>query len=245
MKKIGILILTCFLFACRTDKDDLNGHWHSLSLEDDFYWTLDITDSTTIVNKLDVQGSYQEYPRYNQDGKEIIIFPEFEVHEEFEVKGDSLFLNEFFKFIRVDEDIHLRDHFVGTLVSIDLPKLTTQSRSDLLKDKQWTSLFIGQAKNQNLSDDLMNLDSTFIQVADILIGFGDIKKFAKMESDKWSNSHYNLVIHADSITNPATIDSLLTLLKPFDFIDGFFLSKYNYTHDRMEFDEVETAGTSR
>jgi len=75
---------------------------------------------------------------------------------------------------------------------------------------------------------------------DVLVGFDDLQRLAEQEADKWGDPHYSLVIHADSSTSPATIDSLRMLLKPFEFIDGFIVSRYNYELDRLEFEELNS-----
>ncbi len=173
----------------------------------------------------------QAFRRFDKDGNEAIVFLE-EEYENFEIRNDTLFLNEFFSFTRFKDKNHMNDCFLGSKVQINLPRSTVNSRTDLLNGKQWAPIFVGQPKNPQTSNSIR------FQPYDVTIGFNDLTRFAQIEADKWGNPHYWLVIHADSSIYLSTLDSMRTLLEPFDFIEGFYVSRFNYELNQLEYEEL-------
>lgn len=62
MRIVQLFFLILLLVSCRTETDELLGHWHSVPLEDRYFWTLDITDSTTQVNKFYIER-WSSFPK--------------------------------------------------------------------------------------------------------------------------------------------------------------------------------------
>ncbi|MFY0608303.1 MAG: hypothetical protein JXR10_16415 [Cyclobacteriaceae bacterium] len=233
MRIVQLFGLTLLLFSCRTESDKLIGHWHSVHQEDGHYWTLDVTDSSTTVNKYDIETSEPETIRFDKNGDELIVFM-WEEYRNFNVTNDTLVIAEHYRFVRVDEEYHMNDIFLGSLVKINLPKSTKISRPDLLEGKQWEYILVGSDKNENPSE------LSKIQTNNVFSSLTGLPIFAQIQSDKWSskNPNYWLVIHADSLTSELLINSIRTSLEPFDFIEGFFVSRFNYELDRLEYEEL-------
>lgn len=239
MRNYATVILMLTFFACETKKDELVGHWHSLKNEIGNFETLDINDSVSIYNQHDILGWSGKFPRVNNEGVQIIVSPHLSGTTHFEINGDTLRLENEYVFIRVEEESQMNDYFCNSVLQVQLEKSTESSFSfSELANQQLTQIIIGKLRNRNYSSKLMNLDSTYIQVNDVLIGYSDIKRFAQHEFDKWSNTPYSIVINQDKSTHSSTIDSIASILKPLDFIDDVLISNYNFELDRMEFERI-------
>ncbi|MEO9473895.1 MAG: hypothetical protein ABJG41_00100 [Cyclobacteriaceae bacterium] len=239
MRIIQLLLLTLVFLSCRTETDELLGHWHSVPLEDGTYWTLDVTDTSTQINKYDIWNGEWPFNRFDENGKEVIVFL-MEECKDFEIRYDTLFLTELFKFTRVHENNHLTDYFTNSMVQLNLPKTTPASQLELPEIKQWVPIYVGPPKKGSELSELINSDSTCIQTWDVTINYQDLEKFAQQEYKKWSpkNPNYWLLINADSSTSQLVIDSIRTTLEPFNFIEGFILTRFNYEQDRLEFEKL-------
>lgn len=137
---------------------------------------------------------------------------------------------------------HLQDHFLGSQVELKLPKSSSNSVDSLIhRPSQISHLYIGPPKIRIRDYVMVNSDSTCIQLANFLVrGMKDLEYLAQQEVDKLSNNEkYWLVIHADSTTAQATIDSVKILLEPKEVINGFYVSRYNYELDRLEYEVLE------
>ncbi|MEQ8903984.1 hypothetical protein [Ekhidna sp.] len=239
MRIVQLLTLTFLLSNCQTKEDQLIGHWHSIPMEDGFYWTLDVTDSTSQVNKHDQFSYHQVFERvYNHEFREILVI-DYESYVDFEVKNDTLFIDENLKFVRTEDPNYLRDHFPNSLVRLNLPKPTTNSKTKLPRPSQQAHLFIGPP--YQLSESYYyNADSTCFQTVDfIATSLTDLEYFVRQEDDKLSEVENNwLIIHADSTTSQATLDTLLSVVEPLGILNGFIISRYNYEHDTLEFEDL-------
>lgn len=244
MRIVQLIILAYSLSACQTEKDKLIGHWHSVPLEDDYYWTLNISDSTTQVNKYST--GEPEFLRYHEETGEESIFFDFEGYPDFEIRNDTLFIDENFRFLRAQEKHHLNDRFPGSLVRLDLHKSTSNSKVDLPRSSQLAHIYIGPPIKNVESIDLINPDSTFFQASGFLViqgdrysifGYDHLKYFALYEAGRHGSGFW-LAIHANSTTSDTTIDRLQALLVSFEYINGFVVSRYNYELDQLEYEEL-------
>ena len=170
MRIIQLLLSAFVLVSCRTETDELLGHWHSVPLEDGTYWTLDVTDTSTQINKYDIWNSEWPFNRFDENGKERITFL-MEDYEDFEIRNDILFLTELFRFTRVQENNHLTDYFTSSIVQLNLPKATSASQLDLSNIKQWVPIYVGPPKEGSELSELISADSTCIQTLDVTINY--------------------------------------------------------------------------
>ena len=242
MRTVHLLILICFVTACQTERDELVGHWHSISSAEIDYHTLDITDSTTQVNKYGGEW-YPEFLRYHEDtGGEALVF-DFKEYKDYKLINDTLVIHDQLKFLKVEEKHHLNDRFPNSKVRLNLPKPTNNPTIEL---PQWKSrlsdIYIGPSIQISESDELINADGTSFQTWDFLAtDIEDLKIFAQGEKDKLhKDMDYWLVIHADSTTSQTTIDSLRTLLEPLGVINDFIVSRYNYELDQLVYEELDS-----
>jgi hypothetical protein len=160
MRIVQLLILTFLLSACRTENDKMLGHWHSIPFEDGYFWTLDITDSTTQTNRYHHSRYQQEFDRIFNYKCEEILWIDYDEYRNIEIKNDTLLLNEHLKFIRVKETHHLHDHFPNSLVHLNLPRSTKSSETELpYRKSQLSHIYIGPPKETEMHSELINLDS--------------------------------------------------------------------------------------
>lgn len=241
MRIVYISIIAFTLFACRTVPDELLGHWHSVPSEDGYYYTFDISDSTTLVNKYDLETGEPETNRFDKNGNEEIVF-RWESFHDYEIIYDTMILNEAYKFVKVKESNHLKDHFLNSKVRLQLPSSNIKSKPKLpYLPYQLSHLFIGPPKDYfKPNEHLINVDSTCFQTWDVLVGYDHLKDFVLDEDSKIpSDDNIWLIIHSDSTTSQETIESVRTRLKPLGVINGFILSRYNYELDQIEYEEFE------
>lgn len=242
MRIVLLLTLIYLLTSCQKEKDELIGHWHSIPQDDESYLTLDITDTTTEINKYGGEWFGGEFLRYHEDtGEETLVF-DFEKYTDFELTNDTLVINNQLKFFKVEEKHHLNDRFPNSLVRLNLPKPTNNPPIVL---PQWKSLishiYIGPPSKANVSSELINSDSTCFQTWDFIAGYTDIKQFVQAEKDKVHDKEKIwLLIHADSTTSRTTIDSVRALVEPLGITNGFIVSRYNYDQDQMVYEELDS-----
>ncbi|WP_370089643.1 hypothetical protein [Ekhidna sp.] len=239
MRIFQLLVLTFLLSNCQPDEDRLIGHWESTPRDDGSYLTLDVTDSTTQVNKYDLFSYHQVFNRiYNHKNQEILVI-DYEDYVDFKIINDTLFINENLKFFRREERNILRDHFPNSLVRLNLTSPTTNPKVELPRPSQQAHLFIGPPYQHSKSY-YYNADSTCFQTVDfIATSLIDLEYFVRQEDDKLSEVENNwLIIHADSTTSQATLDTLLSIIEPLDIVNGFIISRYNYELDELVYEEM-------
>ena len=238
VRMLQLLLLPLLLASCAQKGDKLVGHWHSIPNEGLYYWTLDITDSTTQANKYELEYWGPAFPRTHDSTGQESIFVDFEEYRDIELRGDTLYLTEQFKFIRIQEDHHLNDRFPGSLVHLNLPKPTGTPIVKLPRPSNRSHIYIGPAKHPSESH-YFNADSTCFQVTDfIATGLVDLVYFMRQEDAAIAANENNwLIIHADSSTSKATLDTLMSVLDPLDLLHGYILSRYNYDLDEMVYEE--------
>lgn len=238
MRTVQLLILTFLFSGCYYQQDKLAGHWHSISSEGDPYWTLDITDSTTQVNKYDIETNEGLMPRFDVNDEELIIFL-LEEYKDFEIRNDTLILADKIRFTKVTETSHHKDRFLNSFVRLDLPETKDSTTLELPRPSQTIHLFIGPPKSNGKWTNSINPDSTCIQIWDMLATYSDIENFVRYEDDKIAKDENNwLVIHSDSTTSATIIDSLKSIVEPLELINGYFHTKYNYQQDELVYEKL-------
>jgi hypothetical protein len=186
------------LFNCQSNQEKLKGHWHTIR-EGDVYHTLDITDSLSILDKYNINGSYSS-PLFNDDGK--IFFP-YTYHghiTEYDFKGDTLYLDSY-PFLKIEntwEDIK-SDFFSYLNTSISLTINNNSIPLDSIKP-------IGVVHCGFRKDYWLKKDNNFkkkdivIQVKDVWISFDEISEYIDntiRQNQDIDNYNFVLNFHKD------------------------------------------------
>jgi hypothetical protein len=238
--RLSLLLLFIYPFMnCYAQKDELIGHWHSVPQYGPFYKTLDITDSTTHVNKYALDAREPATNRFIANGEELIVF-NWQSYSDFEVRNDTLILNEAIKFVRITESHHLSDRYLHTEAQLKLPKAIGLPEVQLPAPGLISNLFIGPPKRPLKTGETLNADSTIFQTWDLLVGPEGLDRFVIVEREKLSDSYDPvLIIHADSSTSQKTIEQVLNTIAPLSLMKGYYLARYNYEKDMFEYEVLE------
>lgn len=225
-KLIGLCVLISI--SCLPDQSDrLKGHWHAIPDKNN-YLTLDIDDTVTITDKYSLCGMhYVENNRKSKNGKEILPSSIYESSSTFEVKGDTLIVQDSssaFIYIRkkisecILEDRYRDCYIKGTLLSYS-PSIDWK-----IGYKRFcsTNLFIGFPNTETKSGSrLRNTfpDSVVIEYQSVLISLNDFPRFYQEIKDMCfdDNRPLNMNLHIDSNV-PESFVKKIESLTPQEFL---------------------------
>jgi len=184
----GFLSIFLLLLGCNPKGESApKGHWVSLGyFTNSSYQTLDINDSTAIINRLGLYSATLDYYNSNNGyfellgGHNSIFFHVIRDTLLFDGAGfgDSLF-------VRVEESFSKSNVLCDLHLSIDLPIAENGSCIEFTKDSIVSYISVGKLKSGfRLLPDEVKTDSFRIQVNDTFIKVDELYGFIKMERTK-------------------------------------------------------------
>jgi len=209
------------LINCKSrdeNKISINGHWHCVE-PCGLIKTLDILDSLTITNKLDILGPGKlEHQRLDENGNQILPTNYFEdtYSDSIIVKNDTLeiydstdrTISTTYKYVRSLGQCQLQDRYINSVINIELSDSpTTENYDELLNT---ADLFIGTSIKPNYQRPQVPIDSILIQADDVFINLADLQFYYKeKQSELLPTDKLNLVLHADRLVNDQFIKRLI------------------------------------
>ena len=200
------------------NKISINGHWHCVE-PCGLVKTLDILDSLTITNKLDLLGPGKlDHPRFDENGNHILPTNYFEdtYSDSIIVKNDTLeiysstdrTISNTYKYVRSLGQCELHDRYINSAINIELSDSPTETNYEELL--YTTDLFIGTSIKPEYQKPQVPIDSILIQADDVFINLADLQfYFKEKQSDLLPNDKLNLVLHADSLVDDLFIQRLI------------------------------------
>lgn len=210
-----ILLLTyaaLILCSCSKDPTSINGHWHLVSPEIDYFMTLDINDSSTITELYQLDPhEYYEIPRVYQS-KSILPINDIEYTTDFSMMKDSLYLrqnNLIKKYVKANiKDCMLMHRYFNSNIEVELiSDNNALSYEASLHVKCGANIYVGRPKAGSLANTFP--DSTFIQVNDVFIGLTDLPKLGIHATDICSPRNPSLYFHLDKNVPAGFINKIL------------------------------------
>lgn len=204
---ISFLIITSC--GTKTIDDKLIGHWHRVPTDDWTYQTLDIDDTVTITDKYNIfGGQYFEYPRTDNNNKQILPSDIYKHSNTFSLINDTLSIlgnTQTYRFVKSDlTQCLISDRYVNCHVNISLTNFEPADKFDVSFKKFCSDdIFIGKLRpNSDFRDSLSRVftDSIFIQREDVLIKLSDIPELCKHINNLCSHNKnpLNINLHADN-----------------------------------------------
>jgi hypothetical protein len=209
------------LINCKSrdeNKISINGHWHCVE-PCGLIKTLDILDSLTITNKLDLLGPGKlEHQRFDENGNQILPTNYFEdtYSDSIIVKNDTLEIYDStdrtifntYKYVRSLGQCELQDRYINSVINIELSDSPTAENYEELFNK--ADLFIGTSIKPNYQRPLVPIDSILIQADDVFINLEDLQFYYKeKQSELLPSDKLNLVLHVDRLVNDLFIQRLI------------------------------------
>jgi hypothetical protein len=214
LRQLTTLTAIIILISCSTDKENVNGHWHSTKPEWGSYKTLDIDDSITTWNKYQIGVSLPNtcLRKDPKTGKLYLPFQDsdYSYTDTYTIDNDTLkiSMNDFsYKYFKSRiEDCELTDRYTDSAINVSLSESLTAEDYDNLD--YCGNLFLGHPKEPDLAK--KHPDSVFIQVSDVFVNLSDISIYCSRGNDAATpNEPFELVLHADNSVNELFIKRVL------------------------------------
>jgi len=244
------LVLIILSFGCESKWDKIKGHWHTIDNYpngEEFYYTLDIEDSISLINKYSVDGiKYYPLP-IKFDRNTILPALSLEYSSNISIKQDTLTINNELTYVRHDlKECLKEDLFCNLEVSIDLESSTKKSLPfDSLSSMNILFINIGKIKKEFESSYTFNKDSFLIPISGGFIELNEIKRFISVELDKIElgeagdslvHSTLYIAINADSEAPKSLIDSVYNRINDTLESEQILLTTFNEKKNRIEFE---------
>lgn len=216
MKSIKYIIYIFFMMiinSCQSDLEKVKGHWHNAHSNSDWYWTIDINDSTTIFNlhSIDRKDSLSFQHAFH---KGDLLLPMYcSGPHNFKIINDTLYIGGFDSnkgdpFIKIenDWDDQKKDFFGNLLVKTE-PNINNQS-TPIQKISSKSLIHYGKQKAE--FNELGKADSFTLSVNDVLIKLIDIKLFLELKLE--ANPNNNFILNIDKEVPRKKIDELVNFI---------------------------------
>lgn len=245
MMKYLMLILIILGIGCQKEKESVLGHWHihnSLEFHDTYFTTLDVNDSTAIINKV-FNG---EELSSSVDGNKFIINTELaeKDHHYFFSKNDTLFLSRNIEGRRESMDIGTRwtgckfedDYFYESSLKIDLPVMKHIGEGHPGSRSTHFDILTGKLDSQFLELPILGLnedvvpskDSIYFGTSYRIFDINELEVFNQKTEIKIPEMHrgkIKVMIYADKNTPLFKIRELINTQKSVRNYPIFFVGK--------------------
>ena len=230
----NILFILFYLFilnSCRYNNvNPYNGHWHLISDStsiDNYYFTLDIEDSVSIINKYDISSkSYDCKKLYHKEDKWIVFNEDF-YNFELSLRNDILILKDSlfnYEWVQVNNTYcdKINDAFSLILLEIELDSAYNTKLLDI-NEKRFSIINIGKLKN-GLHESLY-INDFDIQLGSGICTFTDIEDFlnAEIEISNTNSDSLSVLINLDKrISDSLKFDVIEKVRKVVD-LDNIYM----------------------
>jgi hypothetical protein len=240
----GLLILLLLSGCSRFSESDPKGHWVSLGyFTNSSYQTLDIGDSTVIVNKLGLYRATFEY--FKSDNPYIELLGG---HNSilFSVIGDTLLFDGAgigdSLFVRVEDNFSKSDILCDLHLSVELPMDEDDFCVEFTKDSIVSYICVGKLKSGfSLLTNEGRVDSFRIQVNDTFIKVDELDDFIKMERTKIieiDRDKLVIAIFADKNVELDYLNLIVDTIRKSSPLTTVYLSYYSDRNQKFLFKEM-------
>jgi len=214
IRQLIFLTTTLTLLGCPNIDNSINGHWHSTTPDIGTFNTLDINDSITVINKLEIDYTeFAPFPRKDsKTGKLFLPFQEYASVDTYNIDNDTLNITDSgysYKYVKSDfKECELADRYRNSVINISL--IDYFKAEDYDKLLYTANLFIGNSIKSEYERPKSTPDSIFIQADDVFIKLGEVSRYCnEKESAFLPDDQISLVLHADRQVNELFIQRLI------------------------------------
>jgi len=214
----------------KDEKKSFNGHWHFLSnsQEDDYYFTIDIDDSVSTINKYDISRNLYDCKRIVKTDNKWILQNEMFYNYELSLENGTLIIKNDYnldKCLRVENTIVDRTKDAFSSIFLDI-ELGTSNSIELvtLETKYFSPICIGKIK-KSFKHTQLYTNKFSIQCRDQLCSVDDIEQFisAEIENNQMGSRNTLVLINMDKETPNELKEAIIEKVTKYkDVIEIYF-----------------------